>query len=77
MRSMTKINLTKESFIQVCIDMIIKDCEPNVATDITQNIEESDMLNDLYEEGCTVGYAVTAIIDDYNEFHQYNRRSLR
>lgn len=77
MKSMTKINLTLESFQQAVIDIVNRDCEPNVAESIISSIDESDTLNDLYEEGCSVGYSATSMIDEYQSFHNYSRRSLR
>lgn len=74
MKSMTKINLTLESFTQHIIDELYRSCDKKTAYNIELNIENDIAVDALYRDGLTVNDATSILIDKYGDSQRVLQR---
>ena len=74
MKSMTKINLTLESFTQPIIDEHNRSCDKKTAPAIELNIENDIAVDVLYRDGLTVDSATSILIDKYSDSQRVSQR---
>ena len=74
MKSLTKTNLTLESFIQNVVDEFHRQCSRSIVDGTIDTVEDHDVAKKFYLEGKTVEQVAQYFVHNYQEFPGISKR---